>query len=86
VIRGYTALIDPESVGLPLAAMMAITPLDPAHEYDIPERAEASIGSGVPIEVSRRHVRFGHVTPYDEDSVNPAARASSEPGGPGALK
>lgn len=24
VIRGYTALIDPESVGLPLAAMMAI--------------------------------------------------------------
>jgi Lrp/AsnC family leucine-responsive transcriptional regulator len=38
VIRGYTALIDPESVGLPLAAMMAITPLDPAHEYDIPER------------------------------------------------
>jgi hypothetical protein len=54
VVRGYTALIDPESVGLPLAAMMAITPLDPAHEYDIPERAEASIGSGVPIEVSRR--------------------------------
>jgi hypothetical protein len=43
VIRGYTALIDPESVGRPLAAMMAITPLDPAHEYDIPERAEASI-------------------------------------------
>jgi Lrp/AsnC family leucine-responsive transcriptional regulator len=38
VIRGYTALIDPESVGLPLAAIVAITPLDPAHEYDIPER------------------------------------------------
>jgi hypothetical protein len=32
VIRGYTALIDPKSVGLPLAAMMAITPLDPAHD------------------------------------------------------
>jgi Lrp/AsnC family leucine-responsive transcriptional regulator len=30
VIRGCTALIDPESVGLPLAAMLAITPLDPA--------------------------------------------------------
>jgi DNA-binding Lrp family transcriptional regulator len=43
VIRGYTALIDPESVGLPLAVMMATTPLDPAHEYDIPERAEADV-------------------------------------------
>jgi Lrp/AsnC family transcriptional regulator, leucine-responsive regulatory protein len=38
VIRGYTALIDPESLGLPLAAVVAVTPLDPAHEYDIPER------------------------------------------------
>jgi Lrp/AsnC family leucine-responsive transcriptional regulator len=38
VIRGYTALIEPEAVGLPLAAIVAITPLDPAHEYDIPER------------------------------------------------
>jgi Lrp/AsnC family leucine-responsive transcriptional regulator len=38
VIRGYTALVDPEAVGLPLAAIVAITPLDPAHEYDIPER------------------------------------------------
>jgi Lrp/AsnC family leucine-responsive transcriptional regulator len=38
VIRGYTALVDPEAIGLPLAAIVAITPLDPAHEYDIPER------------------------------------------------
>ncbi len=38
VISGYTALIDPEAIGLPLAAIVAITPLDPAHEYDIPER------------------------------------------------
>lgn len=38
VIRGYTALIEPVAIGLPLAALVAITPLDPAHEYDIPER------------------------------------------------
>lgn len=38
VIRGYTALIDPDALGLPLAAIISITPLDPDHEYDIPER------------------------------------------------
>ena len=40
VIRGYTASVDPEAVGLPLAALIAINPLDPNHEYDIPERLE----------------------------------------------
>lgn len=38
VIRGYSADVDPEALGLPLAAVVAITPLDPAHEYDIPDR------------------------------------------------
>ena len=38
VIRGYAALIEPDAMGLPLAALIAITPLDPASEYDIPER------------------------------------------------
>lgn len=38
VIRGYTARIEPEAIGLPLAALVSITPLDPAHEYDIPDR------------------------------------------------
>lgn len=38
VITGYTAVIDPDAIGLPLAAVVAVTPLDPAHEYDIPER------------------------------------------------
>ena len=41
VIRGYRAEVDPEAVGLPLAAIVAITPLDPAHEYDIPDRLRA---------------------------------------------
>jgi len=40
VIRGYSASVDPEAVGLPLAAIIAINPLDPNHEYDIPERLE----------------------------------------------
>ena len=38
VIRGYVADVDPEALGLPLAAIVAVTPLDPASEYDIPER------------------------------------------------
>ncbi|MDP9093878.1 MAG: Lrp/AsnC family transcriptional regulator [Actinomycetota bacterium] len=38
VITGYTAVVNPESLGLPLAAIVAVTPLDPALEYDIPER------------------------------------------------
>ena len=38
VVRGYTALVDPETLGLPLAALIAITPLDPAQPDDAPER------------------------------------------------
>lgn len=38
IIAGYSAHIQPERIGLPLAAFVAITPLDPEHEYDIPER------------------------------------------------
>jgi Lrp/AsnC family transcriptional regulator, leucine-responsive regulatory protein len=38
IVRGYTADVDPDAIGLPLAAIIAITPLDTAHEYDIPER------------------------------------------------
>jgi Lrp/AsnC family leucine-responsive transcriptional regulator len=38
VITGYAASVAPEALGLTLAAFVAITPRDPAHEYDIPER------------------------------------------------
>lgn len=38
VIRNYTAVVDPEALGLPLAALVAITPLDPAQPDDAPER------------------------------------------------
>jgi Lrp/AsnC family transcriptional regulator, leucine-responsive regulatory protein len=38
VIRGYTALLDAESIGLPLAALIAITPLDPAQPDDAPDQ------------------------------------------------
>lgn len=38
VIRGYTAQIDPESVGLNLSAFVAITPLDPSQPDDAPAR------------------------------------------------
>lgn len=37
IIRGYTALLDPEAIGLPLAALIAITPLDPGQPDDAPE-------------------------------------------------
>lgn len=38
VIKGYAARIDPAAVGLPLAAFISITPLDPGAPDDIPER------------------------------------------------
>jgi Lrp/AsnC family leucine-responsive transcriptional regulator len=38
VIQGYRALVRPEALGLPLAALISITPLDPDHEYDVPDR------------------------------------------------
>jgi Lrp/AsnC family leucine-responsive transcriptional regulator len=38
VIRGYTALVDAQAMGLPLSALIAITPLDPTQPDDAPER------------------------------------------------
>ncbi|HEV7626840.1 MAG TPA: Lrp/AsnC family transcriptional regulator [Streptomyces sp.] len=38
VIRGYTALVDPESVGLPLTAFISVKPFDPSAPDDISER------------------------------------------------
>jgi Lrp/AsnC family leucine-responsive transcriptional regulator len=38
VIRGYTAVVDAEAIGLPLTAFVSVTPLDPAAPDDIPDR------------------------------------------------
>lgn len=38
VIRGYTAKVDAEAIGLPLTAFVSVTPLDPAAPDDIPDR------------------------------------------------
>jgi Lrp/AsnC family transcriptional regulator, leucine-responsive regulatory protein len=38
VIRGYTALVDPEAVGLPLTAFISVKPFDPSAPDDISER------------------------------------------------
>ncbi|HAN23689.1 MAG TPA: AsnC family transcriptional regulator, partial [Microbacterium ginsengisoli] len=38
VITGYRAVVDPEAVGKPLAALVEITPLDPGQPDDAPER------------------------------------------------
>ncbi len=38
VIRGYTAVIDPDAIGLPLTAFVSVTPLDPAAPDDVPDR------------------------------------------------
>jgi Lrp/AsnC family transcriptional regulator, leucine-responsive regulatory protein len=40
VIRGYTADIDPREVGLPITALVSLTPIDPAAPDDTPERLE----------------------------------------------
>lgn len=40
VVRGYRAVLDPESVGLPLTALIAVTPFDPSSPDDVPQRLE----------------------------------------------
>jgi Lrp/AsnC family leucine-responsive transcriptional regulator len=47
VIKGYLARVEPEAVGLPLSAFVAIRPIDPAAPDDAPERL-----SGLPEIVS----------------------------------
>jgi Lrp/AsnC family leucine-responsive transcriptional regulator len=37
-IRGYAADVAPEALGMPLAAFVAITPLDPGQPDDAPDR------------------------------------------------
>lgn len=38
VIRGYTAVVDFEAIGLPLTAFVSVVPLDPSAPDDVPER------------------------------------------------
>lgn len=38
VIQGYAARIDPQALGLPLSAFIAIRPIDPSQPDDAPER------------------------------------------------
>jgi Lrp/AsnC family leucine-responsive transcriptional regulator len=38
VIRGYAALVDLESIGLPLTAFISVSPIDPADPDDIADR------------------------------------------------
>ncbi|MEP6527167.1 MAG: Lrp/AsnC family transcriptional regulator [Nocardioidaceae bacterium] len=38
VIRGYSAAVDPEHLGLPLTAFVSIKPIDPASPDDAPAR------------------------------------------------
>jgi Lrp/AsnC family leucine-responsive transcriptional regulator len=38
VIKGYAAVVDAESLGLPITAFVSVTPFDPAAPDDVPER------------------------------------------------
>ncbi|MEI2764288.1 MAG: Lrp/AsnC family transcriptional regulator [Dermatophilaceae bacterium] len=38
VVQGYRAVVDAESIGLPLTAFVSMLPLDPAAPDDIPDR------------------------------------------------
>ncbi|WP_020673474.1 Lrp/AsnC family transcriptional regulator [Amycolatopsis nigrescens] len=40
VIRGYTARLDTEQIGLPLTALISLTPNDPGAPDDYPHRLE----------------------------------------------
>lgn len=38
VIRGYTAVVDADAVGLSLTAFISVTPFDPSAPDDVPDR------------------------------------------------
>lgn len=38
VIRRYGAVVDPEAAGLPITALLSLTPFDPGAPDDVPER------------------------------------------------
>jgi len=38
VVTGYTAQVSPESLGLPLTALISVAPFDPSAPDDVPER------------------------------------------------
>ncbi len=38
VLTGYTAVVDPDAIGLPVTAFVSITPLDPSQPDDAPDR------------------------------------------------
>jgi Lrp/AsnC family leucine-responsive transcriptional regulator len=40
VVRGYAARLDAEAIGLPLSALISLTPIDPAAADDYPQRLE----------------------------------------------
>ena len=40
VIRGYRAVVQPESVGLDVTALVSALPLDPSQPDDLPDRVE----------------------------------------------
>ncbi|WP_018680840.1 Lrp/AsnC family transcriptional regulator [Actinokineospora enzanensis] len=40
VIRGYSARLDSEAIGLPLTAFISLAPIDPAAPDDYPQRLE----------------------------------------------
>jgi Lrp/AsnC family leucine-responsive transcriptional regulator len=39
-IRGYRAVVDPDSLGLFVTALIAVSPLDPTQPDDLPERVQ----------------------------------------------
>ncbi len=38
VVTGYTAQVSPDALGLPLTALISVTPFDPSAPDDVPER------------------------------------------------
>ena len=38
IVKGFTARLDPEEIGLPLTAFVSIKPIDPAAPDDAPDR------------------------------------------------
>ena len=81
VITGYRAIVDPEAVGRPLAALVEITPLDPAQPDNAPQLLEhlSAIEACHSVAGSASYILFVRVaTPRDlEDLIRDIRQAAS---------
>lgn len=80
IVRGYTAVIDYDAIGLPLTAFVSIKPIDPAAPDDAPDRLSHLTGIEACHSVAGDEsyilkVRVG--SPYDLEDLLQQIRAAA---------